>query len=67
LEELAKVCRKAKVKFVSDGLPAETLNGLFVEAAESVEAAVADVLTEHGKNARIAVVPKGPYVMPVLA
>ncbi|MBT4866466.1 MAG: nickel-dependent lactate racemase [Planctomycetaceae bacterium] len=67
LEELAKVCRKAKVKFVSDGLPAETLNGLFVEAAESVEAAVADVLTEHGENARIAVVPKGPYVMPVLA
>jgi nickel-dependent lactate racemase len=67
LEELAKVCRKVKVKYVSDGLSAETLNGLFVEAAESVEAAVADVLTEHGKNARIAVVPKGPYVMPVLA
>ena len=67
LEELAKVCRKVKVKYVSDGLSAETLNGLFVEAAESVEAAVADVLTEHGKNARIAVVTKGPYVMPVLA
>ena len=33
LEELAKVRRKAKVKIVSDGLPAETLNGLFVEAA----------------------------------
>ena len=27
LEELAKVRRKAKVKIVSDGLPAETLNG----------------------------------------
>ncbi len=67
LEELAKVCRKVKVKYVSDGIPAETLNGLFVETAESVEAAVADVLSEHGKDARIAVVPKGPYVMPVLA
>lgn len=67
LEELAKVCRKVKVKYVSDGLPAATLNGLFVETAESVEAAVADVLSEYGEDARIAVVPKGPYVMPVLA
>ena len=38
LEELAKVRRKAKVKIVSDGLPAETLDGLFVEPAASVEA-----------------------------
>ena len=42
LEELAKVRRKAKVKIVSDGLPAETLDGLFVESAPSVEQAVAD-------------------------
>jgi nickel-dependent lactate racemase len=63
LEEMAKVCRKAKVKFVSDGLPAETLNGLFVEAAESVEQALADSLQEYGPDAQIAVIPKGPYVL----
>ncbi len=67
LEELAKVCRKAKVKIVSDGLPAETINGLFVESAPSVEAAVAEALAEHGPEAHIAVIPKGPYVLPVLA
>jgi nickel-dependent lactate racemase len=67
LEELAKVCRKAKVKFVTDGLPAETINGLFVESAESVESAVAEALVEHGANARVAVVPKGPYVLSVVA
>lgn len=67
LEEMAKVCRKARVKYVSDGLSAETLNRLFVEAAPSVEAAVADALAEYGPQARIAVVPKGPYVLPVLA
>jgi nickel-dependent lactate racemase len=67
LEELAKVRRKARVKYVSDGLPAETLDRLFVESAASVEQAVADALTEHGPHARIAVVPKGPYVLPVLA
>ncbi len=63
LEELAKVRRKAKVKVVSDGLPDETLDKLFVESAPSVEQAVADSLAEYGPDATIAVIPKGPYVL----
>ena len=63
LEELAKVRRKAKVKVVTDGLPPETLKRLFVEPVPTVEAAVADSLTEHGQDATIAVIPKGPYVL----
>jgi nickel-dependent lactate racemase len=63
LEELAKVRRKAKVKVVSDGLPAATIDKLFVESAPSVEKAVADSLAEYGENAKIAVIPKGPYVL----
>jgi nickel-dependent lactate racemase len=63
LEELAKVRRKAKVKIVSDGLSAETLNRLFVEAAPSVEQAVAESLAEYGPQATLAVIPKGPYVL----
>lgn len=67
LEEMAKVCRKAKVKMVSQGLPAETLNKLFVEAAASVEQAIADSLAEYGPMAKIAVIPKGPYVLAQVA
>ena len=67
LEELAKVRRKAKVKLVSDGLPAETLNGLFVEAAPTIEQAVAASLAEYGPTAQIAVIPKGPYVLAQVA
>ena len=67
LEELAKVRRKAKVKIVSDGLSAETLNGLFVEAAPSVESAVAESLAEYGPAAKMAVIPKGPYVLAQVA
>jgi nickel-dependent lactate racemase len=63
LEELAKVRRKAKVKIVSQGMPAETINGLFVESAPSVETAVAESLAEYGAEATIAVIPKGPYVL----
>jgi len=67
LEELAKVCRKAKVKIVSDGLPPETIRGLFVESAPSVEQAVADSLAEYGEKATMAVIPKGPYVLAQVA
>src|SRR5690606_22778155 len=63
MKELAKVRRKAKVKVVSDGLPAETIDKLFVESAPAVEEAVADSLDEYGPDAKIAVIPKGPYVL----
>ena len=66
LEELAKVRRKVKVKVVSDGLPASILSSCFVNAASDVESAVAASLAEYGPDARIAVIPKGPYVLPIL-
>jgi hypothetical protein len=67
LEELAKVIERCKVKVVSDGLPAETLRRCYVEPAASVEQAVADSLREYGPAARVAVIPKGPYVLPYVA
>lgn len=67
LEELAKVCRKAKVKVVSTGLDAATLNSLFVQHAPSVEQAVSDSLVEYGRDATLAVIPKGPYVLAQVA
>jgi nickel-dependent lactate racemase len=67
LEELAKVVERCKVKVVSHGLPAETLRRCYVEAAPSVERAVADSLAEYGPAARVAVIPKGPYVLPYVA
>jgi nickel-dependent lactate racemase len=67
VEELAKAKRWAKVKVVTDGLPAETLRRFFVEPASSVETAVAESLQEYGPDATIAVIPKGPYVMTELA
>src|SRR5262245_706448 len=67
LEELAKVVERCKVKVVSDGLPAETLRQCHVEPAPSVEQAVAACLAEYGPSARVAVIPKGPYVLPCVA
>lgn len=64
LEELAKVTARCKVKVVSDGIPADTLRQCHVEPAPTVEQAIADCLSEYGPSAKIAVIPKGPYVLP---
>jgi len=67
LEELAKVTRHCRVRIVSDGLPASTLARFFVSPSDSVESAVREALDEYGPSSRVAVIPKGPYVLPALA
>ena len=67
LEKLAQVRRKAEVHVVTDGVPADVLRRMFVQPAESVEAAVADALRDYGPDASIAVIPKGPYVQAEVA
>ena len=64
MEELAKATRERTVWCVASGVPAETLARLFVRPAATVEEAVSAALAECGTAARIAVVPKGPYVIP---
>jgi nickel-dependent lactate racemase len=66
LEELAKVVERCRVKVVTQGLSPETLRRCYVEPAASVEQAVADSLAEYGPAARVAVIPKGPYVLPYI-
>jgi len=67
LEELAKVVERCRVKVVSHGLPPETLRRCYVEPVATVEQAVAECLAEYGPAARVAVIPKGPYVLPYVA
>jgi nickel-dependent lactate racemase len=67
LEEMAKVVARCKVKIVSKGLSAETLRQCNVEPADSVELAVEECLKAYGPQARVAVIPKGPYVLPYVA
>ena len=66
VEELAKGTRHHRVTVVTESVPADELMRCHVFPAVSVEAAVADALQRHGPDARIAVIPKGPYVIPCL-
>ena len=64
---LAKVLAHCRVKVVSHGLPPEVLRRCHVEPAATVEQAVAESLREYGPGAKVAVIPKGPYVLPYVA
>jgi lactate racemase len=64
---LKKVLRHCRVKVVSGGLPADVLRKCRVEPAASVEQAVSESLAEYGPRATLAVIPKGPYVLPVVS
>ncbi|HEX5271709.1 MAG TPA: nickel-dependent lactate racemase [Gemmataceae bacterium] len=63
----AKVAKHCRVKVVTDGLPPEVLRTCCVEPAATVEGAVAESLAGYGPAARVAVIPKGPYVLPYVA
>lgn len=67
VEELAKATRNNTVVCISDGIPASTMERLFAKPAPSVEQAVSDALAVHGPQATIAVIPKGPYVLPYVS
>lgn len=63
VQHLCQVLRKARVVLVTDGLPVETVQRLWAEAAPSVEAALANVLPRYGNAPHVAVLPQGPYVL----
>lgn len=66
VHELAKALRRAEVMCYTEGIDAETLGRCFVTPVASVEEGLERALRQHGRDARVAVIPKGPYVVPVL-
>jgi lactate racemase len=66
VHELHKAVSKAEVLMYTEGIPADTLSRCFVTPIRSVEDGIQSALQKHGQNARIAVIPKGPYVIPTV-
>ncbi len=63
LEELAKVAKKAKIYCYTEGIPYHQLKDLFVHPLRTPEEGIQQVLSRHGPQAKIAVIPEGPYVL----
>lgn len=66
-EELAKVLHQVEVILVAGKLSAADKKSMLPACADSVEAAVADCLEKYGARCRIAVIPKGPYILSQIA
>ena len=66
VQHLDQVLRKVSLIVVSRTLDAEALRGLPLARAATVEEALADALRRHGPDARVAVIPEGPYVLPTV-
>ena len=63
-EMLLKAWRVGKIQLHTRGLSSADFKDIFVEAAPSLEEAVSQSVAAHGDN-EIAVVPEGPYVIPL--
>jgi len=61
---LVKALRSGQIRLFSTGLKEAHWSDTFVTRIDSVEKAVMDSTQWHG-DARVAVVPEGPYVIPL--
>jgi nickel-dependent lactate racemase len=59
-----KALRVGTVQLYTAGLSKEDLKDIFVEPVLSVEEAISASVAAHGEK-KIAVVPEGPYVIPL--
>jgi nickel-dependent lactate racemase len=63
VQHLCQAHRRARILLYSDGLPEAVLRELLVEPVASPSAGVSRALAALGPDARIAVLPQGPYVL----
>jgi nickel-dependent lactate racemase len=63
LEECAKAAVRADVILVSPTIAAAHGDRLFIRAVQTPEEALRLAFARHGSDARVAVIPKGPYTL----
>jgi nickel-dependent lactate racemase len=62
-EEFAKVLRKVDVYLYSEGISREDKSRMLTTSIDSVAEGIEMAMDRHGGQARIAVIPKGPYIL----
>jgi nickel-dependent lactate racemase len=63
LQHLCQALRRCRVLLASDGLPLDSLRQLLVEPFRDPAQALASALAGRPPDARVAVLPQGPYVL----
>ncbi len=63
LQEFARVVRRAEAILVSHGLTEAQKKSMHISWKRSVEDALKTAFERHGGNSKVAVIPKGPYIL----
>ncbi len=66
IQEMVNGLHHCEMLYYTEGISDEDLRDFLVTPIPSVEAGIDQALKRHGKDARILVIPEGPYVFPKL-
>lgn len=64
IQELVNGLHRCELLYYTEGISDEELRACLVTPIPSVEAGIEQLLQHHGRNAKILIIPEGPYVMP---
>jgi nickel-dependent lactate racemase len=64
IQELVNGLHHCELLYYTEGMSAAELRDYLVQPIASVEEGIEKALKRHGKDARILLIPEGPYVMP---
>ncbi|MGC9330041.1 MAG: nickel-dependent lactate racemase, partial [Candidatus Hinthialibacter sp.] len=64
VQELVNALHHVELLYYTDGISPEDLRDFLITPIESVEAGIEQTLMRRGPDAKILVLPEGPYVMP---
>jgi nickel-dependent lactate racemase len=65
IQKMMLALEKAEIMVVTDGVPHDFLRSCLLHPMNSLQEALAAAKATHGRNARVTVIPEGPYVTPV--
>lgn len=64
IQEMVNAFHRCEMLYYCDGISDEDLRDFLITPIDSVQAGIEQALQRHGENARILVIPEGPYVIP---
>lgn len=64
VQELVNAMHHCELLYYTEGIRPEDLRDFHITPIESIEEGIEHALKRHGRNAKILVLPEGPYVIP---
>ncbi len=66
IQEMVNVMHHCEILYYTEGITDEDIRDYLLKPISSVEEGIQQALQRHGENAKILVIPEGPYVLPLV-